>query len=265
MDGNRNQRMRLCAVLAVLPAFASVALAGYHDRGNLSLSLGGTVSHSFFYDRSYNYESEVTGEYDDSQIVSEPESYTDLDLSIYTSAGFFVMDRLEVGLSSSIMYTWYPDGNQSDMDIHDLQLFTKYFFDNASTITPYVKAEAGVSRIKSGTYKEDSLSGGLGFGLEVYGAGSFVWFAELSSEYTEYGASLTGSQWENQVYLGVSYYIDLFEEAPQELPPPLDLPADRDDPLQKLPAEVREWIKAAEQDWTSLEKRADERVDGEVW
>ena len=47
-------------------------------------------------------------------------------------------------------------------------------------------------------------------GLEFSGFGPLAWYAEFSSLYIFNGGDVTGDEWRNQIYFGVSYYIDLF-------------------------------------------------------
>ena len=145
----------------------------------------------------------------DIDLEEEPESYSDLDLTLFLSVGYFVIDRVEVGVSGSALTTWYYETDQSDFGVYDARAHVRYFFDNPSVLTPYVKLQGGTTWIDSGSYEEVHDSGAVVLGLEVFGMGSMTWFVELSSEYTELGGDLSGSEWRNQLYIGVTWYLNL--------------------------------------------------------
>jgi hypothetical protein len=203
----------MCA-LSVLIIFVRIGAAGgLHEQGNLTLSFGGSVAHTFTYDRI----SETTTEIVDNELFffdeaeespqDEADDFYDLDLTLFLSLGYFVIDRLEVGLSGSTMTTSYHDTDQSDFTVYDAQAYAKYFFDNESSFTPYVKLQGGSSWIESGDYEETDGTAGGSVGLEFFGMGPVTWFLELSSEYTRLGGDLSGSEWRNQVYVGITWYM----------------------------------------------------------
>jgi len=181
-----------------------------HDGGNLGLSLGGSLSHTFNMDHELNIYAEVTDEYYEDAPVSESKDYEDVDLSLFFSAGYFVVDGLELGLSGSLMQTWYSKDAQEDLEIYDIQAHSKYYFDNETDWTPYLKVNGGISTITTGDYNEEDATAGGAFGIEFSGFGPLAWYAEFSSLYTFNGGDVTGDEWRNQIYFGISYYIDLF-------------------------------------------------------
>jgi hypothetical protein len=257
-------RRAAAGALTVLCVFLlSDAYAGRHEKGGLTLSVGGSVSHTFTYDRK----STATYEWRGDELVLVPnkeagEDYAATDLSLYLSAGYFVADRLELGLSGSAMTTRYTNATRGDFALQDARVHLKYFFDNNSSITPYVKLQGGASFLKSGDYDEtDVIFGGLG-GVEFFSMGPFTWFVELSSLYTVLGRDISGSEWRNQIYLGVTWYPNLLrkkEPAPAAAatgtaPPP---PA----PLADLSPDVRAWFEASEARWKDALDRLDRRTE----
>jgi len=191
-------------------AVCTSAHGGFHERGNLSVSVAGSVAHTSTYDRrSETAVSVVYNEDFSFTEVPEPgESFTDLDTSVFLSLGYFVRDRFELGLSGSVLQTTYSGTDRDDFSIYDAQLYAKYFFDNASRFTPYLKAKGGLSWLDTGDYSEENAILGGVAGLEYTGFGPMSFFLELTSDYTELGGTLRGSEWRNQVYFGVSWYVD---------------------------------------------------------
>jgi len=211
--------LRRVALAAALLTAAITADAGIHGKGNVSLSTGFSVSHTYYYDRNYNIEVEVADdlqEYYEEELTSEEDTegeyYYSLDGSLFFSAGYFVMDGLEIGLTGSMMITMYHGGSQSDLHIYDAELFTKYFFDNESSFTPYVGLQGGVSWLDIGTYEESSAVAGFTTGVEFSSMKPYTIFLEYSSQYTWNEGDLIGSEWRNRIYLGVSWYFTLGEE-----------------------------------------------------
>jgi hypothetical protein len=221
-------RSGLALGVAILSLLTTAARGGYHQRGSLSLSLGGSFAHTSYKNRAQNYEAEVTGEVSDTQYVSQPIDYTDLDFSLYLSAGYFVTEHVELGLSGSTMLTLYPEDNQEDLEIYDVTGYAKYHFDNRTRWTPYVQLEGGATFLETGTYTETGTIGGGSLGLEFLGMGSFSWYVELSTEYRDNGGDLTGTEWRNQIYIGISFYPNLLRKRGEaaaglpagEIPPP---------------------------------------------
>ena len=191
-------------LMVATPLFAQ------HDCGNVALSIGGSLSHTFNMDHELNIYAEVTDEYYEDAYVSEPKDYEDTDLSLFFSIGYFVINGLEVGFSGSMINTWYTDDAQEDLEIQDAQIHSKYYFDNESDWTPYVKVNGGMSTIVTGDYNEEDVTAGGAFGLEFSGFGPVSWYAEFSSLCTFNGGDVTGDEWRNQLYFGVSIYFDLF-------------------------------------------------------
>jgi hypothetical protein len=224
-NGQSRVSLALLALAALLIAHAATA-AGIHDRGNTVLSFGGSVSHTTYNDRHYETdldqsavdlswltEAEIADLYADTP--TEDDAYGDyegIDTSVFLSAGYFVIDRLELGLSGSTMVTVYHGGGTSDLYIYDVELYSKYFFENESSFTPYVGVRGGLSWLDIGTYKENNTVAGFSAGLEFSGMGAFSWFLEYSSRYTWNDDDLTGTEWRNRLYVGVTYYFDFFED-----------------------------------------------------
>ena len=235
------------------------AEAGFHKKGNVSLSLGGSLAYSANYNRKSK--DAVEYEYRNGQVYEREvsgENYSDIDLSLFLSSGYFVRNGLEIGLSGSAMDTWYSSTNRADFGIYDGLLYAKYYFDNSTSLTPYLKAQGGMSWLTNGDYGEtDASFGGLG-GVEFFGMGSFTWFAELSSLYTVYGGDISGSRWRNQLYLGITWYLNLIEKKGPAVPSAGEaLPPEAVDPLAALPPGVREELQKADSRW----KKALERID----
>jgi len=194
----------------MLLSVLATPLLAQHDCGNLALSVGGSFSHTFNMDHEFNSYAEITDEYYEDAPVSEPKDYEDIDLSLFLSAGYFVINGLELGLSGSLMRTWYTEDAQEDLSIYDVQVHSKYYLDNESDWTPYLKINGGISTITTGDYNEEDAAAGGAVGLEFSGFGPLAWYAEFSSLYIFNGGDVTGDEWRNQIYFGVSYYIDLF-------------------------------------------------------
>jgi len=216
---------RLAACLVVVVAAwprPAAALSTLHKRGNFIFSFGCSVSHTSYRGRTvttYDY-AEATGEYDFPEIVviDKKTNYTDVNVALFLSTGYFVWQGLEFGLSGTTMGSWYQNSSQSDLSIYDFELHTKYFFDNASSLTPFLGLKGGLSWLDVGEYQEQDTIAGFTAGLEYSGMGSTTWFLEYGSKYTFTGADLTGTEWENRVYVGITYYTD-FCKKPD--PPPV--------------------------------------------
>jgi hypothetical protein len=212
--------LRRVALWTALFSMAATAAASIHGKGNVSLSLGLSVSQTQYYDRNYNIEIEVADdlqEYYDEELLEEEEEeeaedYSSVDGSLFLSAGYFVVDGLEVGLTGSTMVTLYHGGSQSDLYIYDTELFFKYYFDNESFFTPYVGLRGGMSWLDIGTYEETSVITGFTSGIEYSSMKPYTVFLEYGSQYTWNEGDLTGTEWRNRIYLGVSWYFKLGEE-----------------------------------------------------
>lgn len=201
----------IVAVLLMLLLLADSARAGYREQGNMSVSLGLSAAHTSNYEKDQN-DDEYEGLPDDSAVEeSGSGDYSDVDLSVYLSCGYFLVDRLEAGISLSAMYTWYSaDADRDDSSFYDGGLYSKYFFNTSSSFTPFIKLEAGVSVIDTGGYEETDVSAGGSLGIEYSSMSPVTWFAELSSRYMVNEGDLEGHEWRNQIYIGVSCYLDLF-------------------------------------------------------
>lgn len=257
----RPDRPVACVVRVLLPALAALFLpaaqAGYHERGNISISIGGSIAHTSSYDRQYEDAYEPTEE-EEAELTSASGDFTDMDFSLFLSLGYFVIDRLELGISGSTMLTWYPEGEESDTNIHDAQLYARYYFDNKTSFTPYVKAQGGVSYIDTGGYEETDAIGGVSAGLEFFGMGPMNWYVELSSQYTQFDGDLTGAEWRNQVYFGVSWYFDTGKDGDE------DSTAAQPDPLAGLSPEVRAAVEEDYQKWENAVREADKQLEKEA-
>ena len=243
--------------VAVALALASGARAGIHERGRLMFSIGGSVAHSVNKEKRTQGASQVV--FDDMVVELEPiqeeEEYTDLDLSLFLSSGYMVVDHVEFGLMGSIMMTGYSGTDREDYELRDTQVYGKYYFDNPSAITPYLKLHGCLSTMGTGDYNEDNRVGGVVAGLESYGLGPMAWFVELSSQYTDLSGNRTGFEWRNQVYLGVSFYLNL--SRPSALPLPEPAPGDL---LGTLPPDTRRQILQADQEWADELRAIDGRT-----
>ena len=250
-------RLIRCGRLTCVAAAAFVLLpgdgfAGRHDRGTMTLSLGGSVAQK----SNYRDEKSVSYEWDGSTLIKKEtptdDRYSDIDLTVSPSVGYFVADRTELGVCGSSMNIWYSDTNHSDFGVHDAKLYAKYYFDNQTALTPYVKVEGGACWISSGDYSETDMRAGVIAGIEYFGRGNVALFAELSSEYTKLSDGVEGSQWENQVYLGVSVYLDFVSHrtsgstaaAAASLPARTTLTPEA---LEKIEDADRRWQRALEQ------------------
>jgi len=244
--------MKFCkyvALAALALVVAPHSARAQHDSGLTTFSLGGTLAHTRSYDKNYTRQSETTDEYGIPEYVEDKRDYGKTDLTIYLSGGYFVIDHLEFGLSGSLMYTWYSSTNvQSDFEMYDVLLYGKYYFDNSSSLTPYLKLQGGYSFMETGSYMERSPSGGGVLGLEYYGLGPVSFFAELSSIYTERKGDLSGSEWKNQLYLGFSFYFDFFKDP---------------DYFLMLQPDTRKQIKSSNKRWGDLLKAIDEELEAE--
>jgi len=213
---------------AVLVPFRATA-AGIHDRGNTVISFGGSLSHNKYSDRQYRTEvddsamdlswlseAEIAELYGSSGEDTQYGDYEGLDTSIFISGGYFVIDNLEVGVSGSTMVTVYHGGGTSDLYIYDVELYSKYFFENESSWTPYVGLRGGMSWLDIGSYKENNTVATFNAGLEFSGMGAITWFLEYSSQYTWNDEDLTGTEWRNRLYVGITYYFDFFETEDEE-------------------------------------------------
>ncbi|MBN1672496.1 MAG: hypothetical protein JXR37_15755 [Kiritimatiellae bacterium] len=179
-----------------------------HEKGHLTVSFGGFFSHAFFYEAGTETYGELTGDY--ASDTSDLKDYTDVGVTLFLSVGYFLIDGWELGVQGSGMATWYPDGNQSDLAIYDVGGYTKVFFDNASAFTPYVGFKGGANWLGMDDYAEhDTTLGGLA-GLEVYGTGPYSFFLEWTSVVTLNGGDSVGTEWRNQLYVGITWYWNLF-------------------------------------------------------
>lgn len=252
--------LSLCVAAALA---ARPALAGYHERGNITTSLGGSLAYSANYNRksedAYDYV------YRNGQFYQEPkngENYSDVDLSIFLSGGYFVKDHLELGISASTLNTSYSSTNRDDFTILDGLLYVKYYFDNKSSVTPYLKAQGGMSRIDTGDYGEtDTTFGGLG-GVEFLGMGAVTWYAELSSLYTVYGGDISGSRWRNQIYLGLTWYVNLRQKKAPAAGASLPPEALAIQPPAAVSPDVLDQFEKAEKRWKKALDRADRAAGG---
>lgn len=222
-DRQRRSSKRLlslpqAAAVIVMAALPPGVHAGYHDQGHLSMSLGGSMSHDTVRDRKTTYVATVTGDQYIPATTTSSEDYEDVNVMLSLSTGYFFVNHCELGVSGSLMDTWYHGGDRQDFEILDAMLYARYFFDGASSLTPYLKTQAGISHLKNGTYTENDTKIGGVAGLEFLGMGSMTWYAELSSQYTFDGGSLSGTEWRNQIYIGISWYFDLQKKKAKILP-----------------------------------------------
>ena len=79
-------------------------------------------------------------------------------------------------------------------------------------MTPFVSIQGGASTIDTGDYEEQDATAGATAGLEFAGFGPMTWFVEFSSLYTFNDGDITGTEWQNQLYVGINWYLDLFEK-----------------------------------------------------
>ncbi|MCX7591685.1 MAG: hypothetical protein N2255_08665 [Kiritimatiellae bacterium] len=207
----KNTWGRVAAASGTMVAFFSlphlVGAAGIHEKGTLSFSVGGSLSHIASRDRRPVYTFTYVGD-ELRKIPSEAagEDYSTYDGSLYLAAGYFLLTGLELGFSSSLLVSRRPDTDNNDLDVYDGLLYSKYFFHTRTRLTPYVKFSGGRSLIRSGTYREDNTKAVATMGLEFFGAGPFTFYVELSNEYKALGGDMGGSEWEQRVYLGISFY-----------------------------------------------------------
>jgi hypothetical protein len=258
-----NTRHTLHAVATWTAAIALLsggkALAGRHDPGNMTLSLGGSLSYSVNYRKETGVEYEWDGEELRETKTERDERYTDWDATPSLSCGYFFWKGTEIGLSGSAMLTWYSETNRAGFSVYDAKLYAKHYFDNSSSYTPYLKLEGGVSWLETGTYKEtDGMVAGA-IGVEFLGMGSVTWYAEFTSEYKKYTQSLEGTEWQNRLYLGVTWYPSFGRKQslegsvlPQAAPAP--------DALSTLAPETRQWIEAMEKRWGKALERAERGI-----
>lgn len=220
----------------------------------MTLSIGGSAAHRLTVNRqSESFVDVVNGEAIQTQEEVNGEDFTDVSGSLFLSLGYFVADRLETGLSSTTMTTWYSGVDRDDFSVYDAQVYAKYFFDRGRSITPFVKLAAGWSRIDTGSYEENNANFTAVGGLEFFSVGPLSWFAELSSKYTNLGGDLSGAEWQNQLYFGMTWYFD-FAKARQRRAAADVAPA-------ALAPEVREQDEQAEKRWGRLLERIDGRIE----
>jgi hypothetical protein len=246
--GRPPARLRLGAALLAFWAAEGPA-AARHAQGYLTVSLGGSLAHTV----NEHEDSELSYEWDgrEFQTIETPrrETYNDVDAMLSLSVGYFVLDRLEIGLSGSALATWYTATNRDDYGIFDAKLYARRFFDNRTSLTPYLKAEAGTSRLRTGDYRESDASVGAALGLEFFGSGSMSYFAELSTEHRNLGGDLKGSEWEQRIYVGITWYLDLLKRRRAgPLPPTLD-------------ARTRRRIEKAERHWSRALESLDRQIE----
>jgi len=199
---------RILYVVTLMFGFlSSKSFAGYHSRGTTTISIGGSISHTQFYFGP-----------EDTDIYGDPAAdYMDIDGSLYLSTGYFLVDRVEIGLSGSGMMTTYPGEEQSDLTLYDAQLYAKYYFDNESSCTPYLGIQGGYTTVEMDTYQESNMSGGTKLGMSFMGMGVTSWYIEYTSEYTFNQGDAMGTEWENQVYVGISFYLSLFQKREENI------------------------------------------------
>ena len=207
------------ALVLTVCILATPSLAGLHEKGQLSTSISG----SFSFTQNYDRKSELTVEYTGDGLLdtgeTEGDDYADIDTSVALSVGYFPIDHFELGLTGSAMGTWYTGTDLEDFEIYDLQVYGKYFFDNRSNLTPYLKLSGGPYWLRTGSYEEDDWSAALAVGLEFYSFGPISCYGEVSTEYTELDGSISGTEWETRVYLGVSFYSNILNRKAAEPPP----------------------------------------------
>jgi hypothetical protein len=89
-------------------------------------------------------------------------------------------------------------------------------------------------------------------GVEVFGAGNFSVFAELSTAYTFLSESLRGTEWKQQVYLGVTWFLWPGQRA-----------ARRATPLSTLDRATRRLIDRTSRHWDSRLEALDQQIERE--
>ena len=109
-----------------------------------------------------------------------------------------------------------------------------------------------MSWIDTGDYEESNLIYGGVAGLEYSSFSPITFFLELTSDYTELGGSLSGSEWRNQLYVGISWYVDFSEHFKRR--------KNNKKVLSSLDPEAREWLREAEKKWGKALDRADEAL-----
>jgi len=215
MTGIRQTNISLLCLAAMLAGVPATRGAGFHGKGNRTVSFGGSAHHTYYQDRNVFLTRDVVTEYGIyPEVVEEPIDYQDANVSIFVSMGYFFIDHLEIGVSGSTMLTWYTRDAQSDMSIYDADVYTKYFFDNSSSVTPYAGLRGGFSWLDLDTYQEENRTAGFTFGLEFSGFGPFTWFLEYTSRMQWNAGDLTGTEWQNRVYIGISFYFSPVFDSP---------------------------------------------------
>ena len=218
-DANRPRgaALGIALVLLLLTAFEAAAA---HDRGDFVLSPGFSLAH----ESNYRERSSVQYTWEGEQLVEThstyDEHYTAVDMTVSLSCGYFVINHLEVGVSGTTMLTWYSSTNRDNFSVYDAKLYVKRYFDNTTSFTPYLKAEGGRVWIGTGDYREADTVVGAAAGLEFFGTKNVSCFAELRSEYTFYSHSTVGTEWKNEIYLGISWYPHLGRKPKPAATPP---------------------------------------------
>lgn len=245
-----------------------------HPRGRISASIGGSAAYSANEEIRREGSQEVI--FDDVVVELEAtedrDDYTDTDLSFFLSGGYTIIDRLELGLLSSLFETTYQSTDREDYSLQDVQLYAKYYFDNTTRATPYLKVQGGRSWLTSGDYEERNQVIGAVGGLECYGFGPIALFVELNSQYTDLNGDREGYEWRNQIYLGVSFYwtvkppptlpVDVTPETADGLESvTAGAEAPRDD-VPTLPPQAQRWVDEANRTWDGALDAIDRRTDG---
>lgn len=243
-----------CLLLAAWPAGSR---AGLYEKGSFSLSIGGSLAYSAFYDREYGDTGDLPEE--DRKDKESDGDYSDMDFSLYLSTGYYPLDKFEVGVSLSTMLTWYSSTSQSDSTIHDAQLFAKYSFASGSSWTPYAKLKGGLSVTDTGSYEETDYKVGVSGGLQFSGTSPLSWFLELSSDYKLSTGDLRGREWQNQIYAGVSWYPRFGAKA-RARAEAMQMTLDT---VPGLDAEMKRAVLDSEARWGKRLDRLDERLNAE--
>jgi len=253
--------LRVCLRIAISSlVLTALSANARHEKGEMTVSIAGSLAHQ----SNYRQESEISYELvgDEYKEIKTPKDqrYTEWDIMLSLSAGYFVADRLEVGLSGSALTTSYSPTNRSDFEVYDAKIYAKRFFDNRTVLTPYLKVSAGMSWLHTGDYEENDATFGASLGIEVFGTGALPWFMELGSEYTELSGTVSGNEWENRIYLGLTWYLSRLKPRPEASDrSPRDTTKRA---LSMLPVAVRRDLQQAERRWNNVLKRLDREIEG---
>ena len=237
--------------------------AGRHDTGSMTLSVGGSLSQSANYRRNKTTAYEWDGQELRETHSEKDEHYNDMDGTLSLSGGYFFWKHIELGLSGSGMMTWYSGTNRDDFGVYDAKLYAKRYLDNSSSYTPYLKVEGGASWLQTGDYNEtDSVVSGVA-GIEFLGMGSITWYAEFCSEYKQLRGSIKGTEWQNRIYLGITWYPDFGKKpataAGGTVSGGPSSPAA--DALRSLDPQLRREVEAADKRWGEALQKLDRRSD----